>query len=187
MVIQMGQKKIYLKDAAELAVLYLPLMAISGFVEMLFPLGPGVREQLAACLPAVSGVLCFCVLVSGSAKTALIKWALSIPVTLAFGLLLYYTDFLFRMVNTIEPGYGRLPAGSGFALIIHFVLFTAAQAAANVLAVFISRPMGHRLQKPRFIVQGILLPAICIMIFSVVLYLELTMPTRETLYQWAYS
>lgn len=67
---------------------------------------------------------------------------------------------------------------------VEFGLFTIAQGIANLLAMVCSNPLNEKaLQKLRFIVQDVTLPVICVIIFLVLVYLELTMPTWETIYQ----
>ncbi len=108
-----------LTGALELAVLFFPLLSISDLVVTWYPFDTTVHYILAGwLLPAVSGLLCFCVLVSESAKAALKKWALSIPFTVIFWLALAATDFEVRLTNTLYPGYGSLSAGGGLALVI---------------------------------------------------------------------
>lgn len=94
------------------------------------------------------------------------------------------TNFDVRLTNKLLPGYGKLSAGAGFAFIVEFGFFTIAQGIANLLAIACSNPLNsEKLQKLRFIVQDIILPIICIIIFLIVVYLEFTMPTWKSIYQ----
>ncbi len=177
-----------LTGALELAVLFFPLLSISDLVVTWYPFDTTVHYILAGwLLPAVSGLLCFCVLVSESAKAALKKWALSIPFTVIFWLALAVTDFEVRLTNTLYPGYGSLSAGGGLALVMNLGFFGVAQGAAILLAVCVSGEGYTRRQRLRFVIQNILLPTICIAIFAVVVYLEFTMPTWDAIYRAVYS
>lgn len=167
-----------LKSAVGLAILYFPLLFLSDLIEEACPFA-NIYVQSTA-----SALLCFCVLFSNSSKTALKKWSCSIPFTLIFYFVLAATNFDVRLINRLLPGYGHLSAGAGFAFIIEFGLFTIAQGIANLLAIACSNPLNsEKLQKLRFIVQDIILPIICIIIFLIVVYLEFTMPTWKSIYQ----
>ena len=167
-----------LKSAVELAILYFPLLFLFDLIEAVCPFADLYVQ------PIVSALLCFCVLFSDSAKTALKKWGCSIPFTLIFWFILAATNFDVRLTNKLLPGYGKLSAGAGFAFIVEFGFFTIAQGIANLLAIACSNPLNsEKLQKLRFIVQDIILPIICIIIFLIVVYLEFTMPTWKSIYQ----
>ena len=170
-----------LKSAIQLAILYFPFLFLSDFIEAVCPFANIYIQSF------VSALLCFCVLFSDSAKTALKKWGCSIPFSLIFWLVLAATNFNVRLTNKLLPGYGSLSAGAGFAFMVEFGLFTIAQGVANLLAVVCSNPLhGRKLQKLRFIIQDVILPVICIIIFFIVVHLELTLPTWEAIYQSTY-
>lgn len=173
-----------LKSAFVLAVLYLPLFAISDLVKAWCPFDSSIAAYI---LPAFSSLLCFCALISESMKTALKKWAFSIPFTLMFWLILSVTDFSVRLTNTLYPGYGRLSAGGGFALMMDFGILSLSQGMANLLAVGAGGMLTGRFQRLRFVIQDVLLPVISMVIFLLVLYLELTMPTTAAIYRSVYG
>lgn len=176
-----------IKSSIELAVLFILLLAISDLIKTLYPFDTGTQYSLTACLlPIVSGLLCFGVLVSESTKVALKKWTLSVPFTLVFWLVLAITDFPVRLTNMLYPGYGTISAGGGFAQMVDLWVLSISQGFANLLAVGISSAVGNKFPKVRFVVQDIVLPVICIAIILVVLYLELTMPPVEAIYQSVY-
>ena len=171
-----------LKSAVELAILYFPLLFLFDLIEAVCPFADLYVQ------PIVSALLCFCVLFSDSAKTALKKWGCSIPFTLIFWFILAATNFDVRLTNKLLPGYGKLSAGAGFAFIVEFGFFTIAQGTANLLAITCSNSLSNnKLQKLIAIVQTIILPIICIIIIFVVLYLELTMPTWAETYYSVYG
>ena len=171
-----------LKSAVELAILYFPLLFLSGLIEEVCPFA-NIYVQSTA-----SALLCFCVLFSNSSKTALKKWSCSIPFTLIFYFVLAATNFDVRLINRLLPGYGHLSAGAGFAFIIEFGLFTIAQGIANLLAIACSNPLNAGgLQKMCSIIQIVILPIVCIIIVFAVLYLELTMPTWKEIYYSVYG
>lgn len=163
--------------------LYLPLFAISDLVKAWFPFDRSIAAYL---LPAFSSLFCFCALISENIKTALKKWAFSIPFTLAFWFILSVTDFSVRLTNTLYPGYGRLSAGGGFSLMVDFGILSVSQGFADLLAVSASGMAIHQFQRLRFVIQDIILPIISIIIFLVVLYLELAMPAVAVIYQSVY-
>lgn len=134
-----------------------------------------------------SGCLCFCAALSGQTKTAFQKWALSIPFTLLFGLLLSATSFSVRLVNQMIPGYGNLSAGGGFALMFSLLFLSFAQGAAILLSAALSGSHVNRFPRLRFAVQDILLPAICLGILAAVFYLERTMPSYHSIYVSVYG
>lgn len=165
-----------LKSALQLAILYLPLVSLTDLIEAACPLA-------GFCVQALFGaLLCFCALFSSSPKAAWKKWCRSIPITLLFWLFLAVTNFDVRLTNRLVPGYGNLSAGAGFALIVKFAVFTAAQGIADLLAIVCSRPLSGRLQRLRSVTQNVLLPVICALVAFAVLYLELTMPSWESIY-----
>lgn len=171
-----------LKSAVQLAILYFPFLSLFDLIEAVCP-SANIYVQ-----STVSALLCFCVLFSDSAKTALKKWRCSIPFTLIFWFVLAATNFDVRLTNKLLPGYGHLSAGAGFAFIMEFGFFTIAQGIANLLAIVCSNPLsGGELQKMWSILQNVILPTICIIIIFIVLYLELTMPTWTEIYYSVYG
>lgn len=171
-----------LKSAVQLAVLYIPALFLLDFVEAVCPFA-NVYVQAAA-----GAACCFCALFSDSVKTALKKWACSVPFTLAFWHALVVTNFNVRLTNKLFPGYGRLSAGAGFALIVEFGLFTVAQGLANLLAITCSAPLNsNKLQKTVAVVQNAVLPVICALLVFAVLYLEATMPTWGEIFSSVYG
>lgn len=173
-----------LKGAFTLAMLYLPLLAISDLIEAFYPFDSTAAVYI---LPAFSGLLSFCVLISESMTAALKKWALSIPFTLAFWYVLAATDFSVRLTNMLYPGYGSLSAGSGFSFMADFAFLSISQGIADLLAVSASSMAVNRFQRPRSVMQEMILPIISVIIFFVVLYLEFTMPTTDQIYQSVYG
>lgn len=171
-----------LKSAAQLAILHFPLVSLLDLIEVNCPFANLYVQAL------VGAFLCFCVLLSDSAKTALKKWGCSIPFTLLFWCILAVTNFDIRLTNWLFPGYGALSAGAGFSTIAKFGLFTVAQGLANLLAVLCSASLGNRtLRKLRSIVQSVILPTICAVIVFVILYLERAMPTWREIYYSVYG
>ena len=171
-----------LRDGVCLAVLYLPVLALTDLFDAFCPLS-GSNSMLL--LSGVSAVLCFRVLLSGSTKTSFKKWLLSLPCTVLFWLVLAVTDFPVRLTNTLYPGYGRLSAGSSFALMVSFFVLTAAQGTALLLALAISTAAVKPV-KPLALLQGTIIPLLCLAVLLLIGYLELTMPTCEQIYQMAY-
>jgi len=183
-------KKSYLllRDAVELALLYLPLLFISEGIAKAYPFDTSACYIIAVLiLPLVSALLCFFVLISENPKTALKKWGLSVPFTLAFYAFLYFSDFRVRLINTLYPGYGRESAGGGFAFMVTFFAFSIFQIFGNLLAAGMSGRIENRAQKLRRVTQNMIVPTICAVILVSVLYLHLTMPTWEAIYQSVYG
>lgn len=171
-----------LRDGVCLAVLYLPVLALADLFDAFCPLS-GSNSLLL--LSAVSAVLCFCVLLSGSTKTSFKKWLLSLPCTVLLWLVLAVTDFPVRLTNLLYPGYGRLSAGSGFAMIVAFFALTAAQGIALLLALALSGAAGKP-SRPLVLLQSRLIPLLCLAILLLIGYLELSMPTWAQIYQQIY-
>lgn len=181
----MERKSIIIRDAAELAVLGLPLYSLA---ELGLPLPGQLTEAWLFLLSLAGGLLSFCALLSGSTKTALKKWALSIPFTAAFCLFLAHTDFQLRLLNTVLPGYGRLSGGGGFSSFLYLVIFLGVQGLANLLAAsFSAEAAAGWVRKPLAVMRAAVVPAICAAILLAVLYLELTMPSWEAIYYSVYG
>ncbi|MCI5583902.1 MAG: hypothetical protein MR357_09320, partial [Anaeroplasma sp.] len=143
-----------LRDAACLSVLYLPVLALADLFDAFCPLSGSSSILL---LSALSAAACFCLLLSGSMKACLRKWLLSLPCTVLLYLLLAITDFPVRLTNLLYPGYGRLSAGGGFAMMVSFVVLTAAQGLALLLALALSGG-AVKPSKPLVLLQGRLIP-----------------------------
>ncbi|MDY3281799.1 hypothetical protein [Dysosmobacter sp.] len=152
-----------LRDGVCLAVLYLPVLALADPFDAFCPLSGSSSLLL---LSALSAAACFCLLLSGSMKACLRKWLLSLPCTVLLDLLLAATNFPVRLTNLLYPGYGRLSAGGGFAMMVSFLVLTAAQGLA--------------------LLQGRIIPLICLVILLLMGYLELTMPTWAQICQQVY-
>ncbi len=174
----MGRYRLYiLRSSFQLAVLYFPLLALRDLIHAACPFADVFVQS------TVSALLCFCVLFSDSAKTAWKKWALSLPFTVIFWGVLAVTDLDVRLINWMIPGYGRLSGGAGFAFIVDLGCFTMMQGVACLLAVGCSGTWnGNKLQKLRFVVQDIVLPAICVIVLFTVSYFELTLPAYRSDY-----
>jgi len=164
--------------------LYFPFFSILDLVKTLCLFDSRIAVYI---LSAFSSLLCFCVLISENKKISLKKWVFSIPFTLIFWFILSATDFSVRLTNTLYPGYGRLTAGCGFALLVDFGILSISQGIADLLAIGASNIIINQFQRLRFVIQDIVLPSICMIIFLVVLYLEFTMPAMTTIYQSVYS
>ena len=79
-------------------------------------------------------------------RIILYEWLVSLPVAVAVFFCYRQTGFVYYWVNRIDPGYGRLSAGAGFAATAWLVLF----CACFPLAVWIARALtGRRLERPR--------------------------------------
>ena len=175
-----------LRDAFILASFYFPLMQLIDLITFLLP-GETFFMLALFVLSALSGLMCFFVLVSADTKTALIKWGLSVPFSLLFWLFLNQTHFTLRLINTLYPGYGELEAGAGFAMLAELFIFSAAQALANLQAVCLSVAPKDQYRWLCGPIRKYVAPALCIIIWSVILYLEYTMPSYETISQYIYT
>ena len=107
------------RDALELSVLFFPLMSLSRLVETVLPLLPDFWG-----LTLAGAVLCFFAALSESGSDAARKWGLSLLFTVGFWLLLGVTDFDLRLINSLNPGYGGLPAGAGLGALLQFAAFS---------------------------------------------------------------
>ena len=171
-----------IRDALELSLLFLPLMSLSDLVRAFLPL----PSDFCA-LPLASVPLCFFAALSESGTDAAKKWGLSLPFTVGFWILLGLTDFDLRLFNTLHPGYGNLPAGGGFAILFQIPVYFFLQGVAILLAASLSCGVVRRLGWFRFLIQDVLLPAVCGLLLAAIVWLELTMPSWESFYQLAYG
>ena len=175
----MPKRKVFmiLMDAFFLASLYNPLMALMDLASGFVPSG-----KVLFMLPVLSALLCFFILLNEDRKTALKKWGLSVLFTLLFSLFLGWADFELRLVNTIYPGYGRLSAGAGFAIIVDFFFFSITQIVGNLLAVCCSGDLPGPLKRLRAVLAGRVVPVVCVILWGVILYLHCTMLPAEAIY-----
>ncbi len=138
---------------------------------------------VASCISAIfMGIAC----ASDRVGTALKKWGISILFTILLCLWLGPGDFLIRMVNVVDPGYGRLSAGSGFGLIFLAAAAVVSHGLALVMALTSSIPQYEsdigEPSKARLFIQDYILPVVCGVILIAVIYFEITAPDWRSYY-----
>ena len=74
----------------------------------------------------------------------LYEWLVSLPVAVATFFCYREAGFVYYWVNRIDPGYGRLSAGAGFAATAYLVLFCLCFLLAAWIAVMLTKRRNRR-------------------------------------------
>lgn len=167
-------QKSTIPEAVAIAVLFLPahflnemlsyrLFSVSMYVVL-------ILVGFAACLAAYSSTW----------KAALVKWLLSVPVTVVFWHCQIQMQFSLRGLNWTYPGYGTPSAGgnfSGFGL-----LCTLAGALLTGLAAGTALSRKETMPKWFLILKYSLVPALCAGILISIAVLHSIMPPYHPVY-----
>lgn len=182
------KKSVLWENAFILSSFYLPVLALWDLFESWFPFDTDAHYRLSFyLLPMLSAFFSFCTLLSDDENTTWKVWFRSILFTFAFYLLFYFSDFSVRLLNLVYPGYGRPSGGSSFAAMVEFFGLSISCGLADILAVALSGTLSPRMIKFLSPIRRIVLPLICALLVLLVFYLELTMPSWESIYLSVYG
>ena len=109
--------------------------------------GPLYFTILWAC-PLLTNVLLGFLLAADRPVKVLYEWLVSLPAAVAAFLCYRQTGFVYYWVNRIDPGYGRLSAGAGFAATAYLVLFCLCFLLAVWIAVALTRRKRRKSGRP---------------------------------------
>lgn len=169
-----------LRDGVATAMFFLPLYPIYELAPQEVPVG-------ILLTPLLSGLLSLGALWGEDQGETILKWGISLPLTVGWFLWMRQTSFFVRLVNWTTPGYGRLSGGAGFALTVSLGLLGMAHIMALGGALGLSGGLNEKAQKTRRILQGAVLPLIALAVLLAMIYLQIVMPTWEEIYHSVYG
>lgn len=162
-------------SAVQISVLFIPSFFLLDLLSLAVPEGSTANVILYA-FPLFTG-LCSCIaVISGSPKTAALKWLLSLPFSAVMQLHLANSQFSLRSLNMMIPDYGKPSAGGGFAGFILLCIMAASQLFFLLSGILVSAAAKNAASRKITSAAKTAVLAVCILIVLTVLFLDLTMP-----------
>ncbi|MCM1522965.1 MAG: hypothetical protein NC120_00750 [Ruminococcus sp.] len=112
-------------SAVQISILFIPSFFLLDFLSL--AVEGSTANVILYTFPLFTG-LCSCIaVISGSPKTAALKWLLSLPFSAVMQIHLANSQFSLRSLNMMIPDYGKPSAGGGFAGFILLCVMAASQ------------------------------------------------------------
>lgn len=165
--------------AAQAALLFVPITFLADIISW-------IDDRLICTLLVIilSASFYGTALVSASKRQFMLKWLLSVPVTIVLWHYFIQTNFSIRSLNWIFPGYGSPSAGGKFAsTFLLFLQFGCCFITWGIALAF-SRVKGRKCQNCIEILQKAVCSIICIGIVITVVVLESVFPPYASLSLW---
>lgn len=165
-------RKSTIPDAIAIAVLFLPAHFLNEMLSYKLSVIP------MTVVPALLGLASCMAVYSDTGKAALVKWLLSVPVTIVFWYCQIQMQFSLRTLNWMLPGYGKPSAGDNFA---GFLLLRTL-AAAVLIGLTAGALLSGRLPRWCIYLKYSLVPLLCAGILISIAVLHSIMPPYHPVY-----
>jgi len=123
----------------------------------------------------VTGLVYLFAMIGKDKKNILIKWLISIPVSLLIWWSFIRCEYSIRALNWIIPGYGRRSAGGNFAGAFNLVILSSLCLCGIVISLFVRPKKYERFRRIQLPVCMILM----VMIIAAIFILESQFPSAE--------
>ena len=165
--------------AIQISILFLPVHFLNEILSLKTDL---VFIPMYA-VPLLCGVASFIAVYSETVRASVLKFILSVPITVLFWRVQIEMQFSIRALNWVLPGYGKPSAGGNFASFILLCSLAFFVFVGVIFGIIFSREkLTERKQKILFLIQNSVVSFICIGIAAGIAILNNIMPEYHYVY-----